>query len=93
MPKPKVIKTMNLGELRSLLIDQMESLRDGQTTPANVNAMANVSGKFLQSIKLELEAHKLLGQAPNAIQGLLTQVQPNDENDDKAPVRLARSGA
>lgn len=68
-----VVKQMTLADLRAMFTEQFEQLRDGKASAANVNAFANLGGKYLQSIKLELEAVKLLGQTPTHIQSLLTQ--------------------
>jgi len=37
----------------------------GKTTPANVNAITNATGKILSTVKLEMEYAKLLGKVPN----------------------------
>lgn len=57
------IKTIE--ELRDFLSEQMELLRNGDTTPANANASANLSGKILSSVKMELEYNKMVGATPN----------------------------
>lgn len=56
---------MTMNELRGVLSDEIRKIRSGDTTPANVNAISNASGKILSSIKLELEVMKLLGKKPN----------------------------
>ncbi len=74
----KVLAQMTLGEMRVMFTDQFQQLREGKTTAANINAFANLGGKYLQSIKLELEAIKMLGQVPTNIQSLLAA--PEGEN-------------
>lgn len=63
MDKPTdSLKTVT--DLREILADEIKKLRAGETTPANVNAVTNASGKILSSVKLEIEYSKLLGQVP-----------------------------
>jgi hypothetical protein len=71
MTEVKIMKQFSLNELRTILSDEIEKLRSGSTSPANVNAVSNASGKILSTIKLELEIVKLLGKKPASIAGLL----------------------
>lgn len=59
------IKTVE--ELRDFLSIEMERLKNGETTPANANASANLSGKILSSVKMELEYNKMVGTSPNIV--------------------------
>lgn len=69
---PTVIKQFTLNELRGVLSDEIEKLRNGSSTPAGVNAISNASGKILSTFKLELEVAKMLGRKPSgSIAGLL----------------------
>jgi hypothetical protein len=54
----------NMNDIRNMLCEEIEKLRQKQTTPSNVNAITNATGKILSTIKLELEYAKLLGQKP-----------------------------
>jgi hypothetical protein len=56
---------MDINSLRTILAEEINKLRDGSTTPANVNAITNATGKILSTVKLEMEYHKLLGKTPN----------------------------
>lgn len=78
MSNVKIMKQLSLGELRSILSEQIERIRDGQATAANVNAISNATGKILSSVKLELEYHKMVGKTPN-IPSLL-----NEAPDEKS---------
>ena len=60
--KKKEIKTIN--DLREILIDEIQNLRDGLTTPATINAITNATGKIFSSVKLEMEYAKLKGKKP-----------------------------
>ena len=51
-------------DLRAILADEIGKIREGKTTPANVNAITNASGKILSTIKLEIEYNKLHGKVP-----------------------------
>ena len=58
------MKKLNINALREILAEEINMLRAGQTTPANVNAITNATGKILSSVKLEIEYSKLLGKKP-----------------------------
>ena len=66
------VKTMD--DLRMILSEQINRLKQGNTTAANVNAITNATGKILSTIKLEMEYAKLTGRKPIIpfIAGLLT---------------------
>jgi hypothetical protein len=73
----RVIQQFTLNELRGILSDEIDKIRSGSTTAANVNAVSNATGKILSTIKLELEAVKMLGRKPTslaAIAGLADEV-------------------
>lgn len=57
------MKTMN--EIRNLLCEEIDALREKKTTPANVNAIVNATGKILTTIKMELEYAKSVGKQAN----------------------------
>lgn len=50
---------------RSELSDVLADLKAGKLTPPVANAYANVCGKLLQSVKLELEFNKAVGSTPS----------------------------
>lgn len=56
---------MNLNELRAVLGDEIQKIRDGNTTAANVNAISNATGKILSTVKLEMEYYRLIGKTPH----------------------------
>jgi len=58
------MKKMNINTLREILAEEIDKLRKGKTTPANVNAVTNATGKILSTVKLEIEYSKLLGKTP-----------------------------
>ena len=58
------MKTMN--ELREMLGEEIDSIRAKKTTPGAVNAVCNATGKFLSTIKLEMEFAKMIGKQPSA---------------------------
>lgn len=57
------IKSIN--DLRSILADEIKRLRNGESTPAAVNAITNATGKILATVRLELDYSKLVGVTPN----------------------------
>lgn len=54
----------NVDELRNYLSNELERVSSGQTTPAAANASANLAGKILSSVKMELEYNKMVGASP-----------------------------
>lgn len=55
----------NVEELRAFLARDLERVSTGEINPAVANASANLSGKILQSVKLELEYNSAIGASPN----------------------------
>lgn len=56
--------SLNAGDLRVILSDQIRDLREGKATAQNVNALCNAVGKIISTVKLELEYAKLVGVTP-----------------------------
>lgn len=54
----------NMNDIRAILCDEIEKLRENKTTAANVNAVTNATGKILSTIKLEMEYAKLTNKTP-----------------------------
>ncbi len=54
----------NVGELREILSEEIDKLRESKTTPTVVNAICNATGKILTSVRLQMEYCKLLGKKP-----------------------------
>lgn len=50
--------------LRDALFDALDQLRQGQTNPATVNAVAKVAGQICETVNMELEVHKYLSRFP-----------------------------
>lgn len=55
----------NVEELRAFLANDLERVSSGEITPAVANASANLAGKIVQSVKLELEYNYAAGASPN----------------------------
>ena len=58
-------KIMDINSLRVILAEEINSLRKGQSTAANVNAIVNATGKILSTVKLEMEYSKINGKTPD----------------------------
>jgi len=52
-------------DMRNILAEEIQRLRKGESSAANVNAIVNATGKILSSVKLELEYNRLLGTLPD----------------------------
>ena len=57
--------TKTIKDLREILLDEIDKLRAGKTTPANVNAVTNATGKVFTSVKLQMEYQKMIGLKPD----------------------------
>jgi hypothetical protein len=53
-----------LNDIRVILADSIRELRAGSSSPANINALSNATGKILSSVKLEMEYYKAIGRKP-----------------------------
>lgn len=54
------VKINNLSSLTDVFIDEINLLRQGSVTPSRVNAIANIGGKIMQTVKLAIEANKYI---------------------------------
>lgn len=54
-----------MNDIRAMLCDEIQNLRNNKTTAANVNAITNATGKVLSTIKLEMEYAKLMNKQPD----------------------------
>lgn len=77
-----------MTDIRSMLCEEIEKLRTNQTTPANVNAITNATGKILSTIKLELEYSKLLNRKPTA-HGFIELEAETTTQPEPAPTHAA----
>lgn len=57
------MKTMH--QIRQMLCEEIDALRAKTTTPANVNAIVNATGKILTTVKMEMEYAKLMNKQPD----------------------------
>lgn len=55
---------MNLNDLRNFLATELKRVARGETQASVANASANLAGKILSSVKLELEYSKQVGGTP-----------------------------
>jgi hypothetical protein len=50
-----------VDNLRNFLADQLERVAAGEITPAVANSQANIAGKMISSVKMQLEYNKMTG--------------------------------
>lgn len=60
------MKLKNMNDIRGMMAEEIQRLRDEETTAANLNAVSNATGKILGSIKLEMEYARLCGHKPKS---------------------------
>lgn len=62
----------NTENIREVLTDEINAIRLGKSNPARGNAVANLIGKMLQSVKLDIEVHRYVSSGKKDIKGLNT---------------------
>ena len=55
---------MNINQLRDVLSDEIYKLRAKKTKPDRTNAVVNAAGKWLQTVRLEMDYCKMVGAKP-----------------------------
>ena len=58
-------KSRSIAELCGVLSEEIDKIREGSTTAANVNAVTNAVGKIFSAVKLQMEYCKLTGKTPD----------------------------
>jgi len=58
MPEIKKIKMEGTEDVRKVITDEINQIRLGTSNPSRGNAVANLLGKLLQSVKLDIEVHR-----------------------------------
>jgi hypothetical protein len=56
------MKKMNIANIQEILWSEIHNLKDGNTTPANVQAITNASGKILSSVALQMRYAQMTGE-------------------------------
>lgn len=74
-------KVTTIEDLRQILIEEINNLREGKTTPSVINAITNATGKIFSSAKLQMEYSKMVGEKPDV--GLLGTRSVEGANNDE----------
>lgn len=53
----------NTDQIRETIIEEIQLIKKGESNPARANAIANLIGKLLSSVKLDIEVHKYVARA------------------------------
>lgn len=61
-----------MGDFQRILSEQIVRVVEGETTPANANAVVNLTATYLRTIKMQMDYAKATGKTPN-IPLLLTE--------------------
>lgn len=75
------MKTMH--QIREMLCEEIDALRAKTTTPANVNAIVNATGKILTTVKMEMEYAKLMNKQPD-LQFMALGIADTETGDTEA---------
>lgn len=52
----------NIEQLRDFLANELERVSKAEITPAIANSQANIAGKMISSVKMQLEYSKMTGR-------------------------------
>jgi len=63
--KTEIRSIETFEDIRTLLGLELVDARAGKSSPAKAGAVANVAGKYLSAIKLQLEMLKLTNEKPD----------------------------
>lgn len=55
----------NTDQLRELLSGVLEKVIDGNISSTQANAVANLTGKFMQTVQLDMKYHQLKDSLPD----------------------------
>ena len=53
----------NTESIRQILSDEIDAIKKGESTPARANSIANMVGKILSSVKVDIEVHRYVAKA------------------------------
>jgi len=53
----------NTDNVRKVIVEEIDLIKKGESNPARANAIANLVGKLLNSVKLDIEVHKYVAKA------------------------------
>lgn len=59
-----------IDDLRGVLSEVLDNLREGSITPAVANATNSAVGKMLSTVRLQMDYQKMTGRASSAIRVL-----------------------
>lgn len=57
---------MQIDQLRDVLAEQIELLRQKKTSPQMANAITNATGKIVSTFRLEFEYARMMSKRPKA---------------------------
>ena len=73
MPKEvKRVEMKGTEDLRKIIADEINQLRMGTSNPSRGNAVANLLGKLIQSVKLDIEVHRYVSNDKRQVKSLNT---------------------
>ena len=67
----------------TFISETMENVKNGDISPAAGNAIANLTGKMLQSVKLDIEVHRYVSGDNRDIKALQTELIGKDKQLSK----------
>lgn len=63
-----------LSDFQDVLTKEIDLIVKGETTPANANAVVNLTAAYLRTVKMQMDYAKQIGKTPN-IPLLLTEAE------------------
>ena len=83
----------SMKDIREFITTQMERAANGEITPANANASANLAGKLVSTFKLEMDYARIKGETPHVdmIEGDYKPSTPALEHKKRGRKRINHS--
>ena len=75
----KQISMNNTEDVRKVINEEVKALRDGLSNPARGNAVANLIGKLLQTVRLDIDVHRYVSNDKHAVKSLNTTLIEKSE--------------
>ena len=65
------IDMIDTPSIREVINDEVNAIRIGRSNPAKGNAIANLIGKLIQTVRLDIEVHRYVSTGKKSVKGLL----------------------
>jgi len=70
-------------DVRKVITEEVNALRTGKSIPARGNAIANLIGKLIQTVKLDIEVHRYVSSDKRQVKYLNTELLDSEKTTKK----------